>query len=302
MADPRVAASAPTSASHPQRFFPIHSSLQGFSTFTLLSTAIQTKIEAHTSSRYLQMPLRARYSISRKATPDKPHAVEFEFDPPVDSDELHDALREAYPHKRNLQQRISQAVIDFCLREQQEAEQRVSAPRPSFHSQHSTQSSSPRSSSWKIYSRSSISSFSSLNESDHETTTLQLIVRPPKRKLDSGGKAFPGAVEGDINSHLHTFRLSKKGKAVPRSPKPKVQQQRDTFGNLKSACDHHNKKKKKVRVFSNPGVISTKNFSALWTVRTGRNNLASHPLLVLKRHQAQLLTAWHLALQCRHTL
>lgn len=41
-----------------------------------------------------------------------------EFYPPKGSDELHDALKRAYPHLSSLQARMREAVIEFYLREQ----------------------------------------------------------------------------------------------------------------------------------------------------------------------------------------
>jgi len=44
-------------------------------------------------------------------------AAPLEFFPPKGSDELHDALRRAYPHLPNLQSRMREAVIEFYLEE-----------------------------------------------------------------------------------------------------------------------------------------------------------------------------------------
>jgi hypothetical protein len=46
-----------------------------------------------------------------------------EFFPPKGSDELHEALRQSYPHMKNLQQRMRQAVIEFHLAEQQQQDE-----------------------------------------------------------------------------------------------------------------------------------------------------------------------------------
>lgn len=45
-------------------------------------------------------------------------AAPLEFYPPKGSDELHDALKKAYPHLPNLQSRMREAVIEFYLKEQ----------------------------------------------------------------------------------------------------------------------------------------------------------------------------------------
>ena len=47
-----------------------------------------------------------------------------DFFPPKGSDELHEALKEAYPHLPTLQSRMREAVIEFCLAEQREEEAR----------------------------------------------------------------------------------------------------------------------------------------------------------------------------------
>ena len=45
-------------------------------------------------------------------------AARLEFYPPIGSDELHDALKRAYPHLPSLQARMREAVIEFYLTEQ----------------------------------------------------------------------------------------------------------------------------------------------------------------------------------------
>ena len=57
------------------------------------------------------------FFIARLGDPADP-AAPLEFYPPKGSDELHDALKRAYPHLPSLQARMRQAVIEFYLREQ----------------------------------------------------------------------------------------------------------------------------------------------------------------------------------------
>jgi len=60
------------------------------------------------------------YTISRVAGPDGEvdPCAPLHFDPPKGSDELHDALKQAFPHFKTLQERMLQAVIEFHTLEQ----------------------------------------------------------------------------------------------------------------------------------------------------------------------------------------
>jgi len=57
------------------------------------------------------------FFITRMGDPTDPTAP-LEFYPPKGSDELHDALKRAYPHLPSLQARMTEAVIEFYLKEQ----------------------------------------------------------------------------------------------------------------------------------------------------------------------------------------
>lgn len=57
-------------------------------------------------------------------------AAPLEFYPPKGSDELHDALKRAYPHLPNLQSRMREAVIEFYLKEQSAEYDFASQPTP----------------------------------------------------------------------------------------------------------------------------------------------------------------------------
>jgi hypothetical protein len=60
------------------------------------------------------------YFISRVSAPGEPidMCAPLVFYPPKGSDELHEALKVAYPNETNLSSRMRQAVIDFLLTEQ----------------------------------------------------------------------------------------------------------------------------------------------------------------------------------------
>lgn len=182
-----------------------------------------------------------RFSISRKLTPGKAHALEFEFDPPLDSDELYDALRLHYPNLNSQQRRVGQAVIDFCLREQQE-DQRFSSPSATSSQSFSVGDSPSSSTSSEILLAPPSFVSSSSEQLPSQPSTSQLIEKPlTSRKRRSN--QFPTA----INSQFKKFRFVEHGKPKPQIRQPRAKPQRDPFGNRKAACSEHHKTKKLVR-------------------------------------------------------
>jgi hypothetical protein len=136
----------------------------------------------------------------------KPGGCEFVFDPPSASDELYEALKEAYPVFRTHDQRVRQAIIDFCLREQKcekHGHDRSSALSLLDRRLHATAISSAA----HLQQRSKL-------ETPYDTVSVG---------LDKGKKLFP-ALRGPSQVTISPARHSRRKQALPSSPytKPRI--------------------------------------------------------------------------------
>jgi hypothetical protein len=148
----------------------------------------------------------------------KPGGCEFVFDPPSASDELYEALKEAYPVFRTNDQRVRQAIIDFCLREQKREKHgydRSFALRSLDRRLHATAISSAA----HFQQRSKL-------ETPYDTLSVG---------LDSGKKLLP-VFRGPSQVTLNPARHGRRKKALPSSPytKPRIE-----------PCVEHAKRKKR---------------------------------------------------------
>jgi hypothetical protein len=190
------------------------------------------------------MPQRVKFSISRK-----PETFDLEFNPPLKSDELHDALKDTYPHLKTLQLRQRQAVIDFYKREQYE-EDRASNSISSQNTKHSTPASTPAS----TPETNSSGNYLPIVRPDQAQSPSRLAAQPLKRKAKPELKSQNDSQQGkldDINSYIHTFSLSKAGKTNHQGKRPKTQQQREAyrFRKQNGTCEKHRRRKRKVGKF-----------------------------------------------------
>jgi hypothetical protein len=187
------------------------------------------------------MPPHAGFTITRK-----PGTDGLVFNPPKGSDELCDALEAAYPDEKTTYQRRRRAIIDFYLHEKFEDDQR-SSPASSYSSnQPSTQHSPPSASPSEHYLRTARGDRRYFAASPKEiSSTLQLVEMPLKRKC-------PSTQDEQLKNPALTaplfnkFRLVDTARPKTKTQKRKTEQQRDAFGNLKSACSIHSGKKKRV--------------------------------------------------------
>jgi len=194
------------------------------------------------------MPRPQTFRIWRKPNSDN----ELEYDPPLRSDELHDALKIAYPELKTLKQRIAQANIDFWLRELQEEQHRGSASSStSSPTQHSTKTSTPTSSPGRTSCRDQTEE-RDLERQQSAAVQLYKGKQSQKTTTPDSQKKRPISSASDINSHIHVFPLSEAGRSSRHAKKPKTKQQLDAYRTRKQsgACTHHRKRKREVRKVS----------------------------------------------------
>jgi hypothetical protein len=163
----------------------------------------------------------------------------FNFNPPLKSDELFFALKEAFPTISTHHSRMAEAVIGFCKSEQQEK----------GSGDGSGSGSSPRS---KASSQSSPTmSPASTPPSDTSNDqipdgALQLVPWPKPR----GKRAHPTTeLSNQMSSMVNIYKMSHKGVGKNKAKKPKSAQDLHDYRITKKtgACPRHRRGKHKVR-------------------------------------------------------
>jgi hypothetical protein len=179
------------------------------------------------------------FYITRVGEPGDPTAP-LEFYPPKGSDELYEALKEAYPHHGNLQARMREAVMEFYLNEQREAEARQ------YFSPQLTNNTTPE------YLPSPDSSFASA------------ISTPPPAQAMSNQNAVPQSSNPPAQHDLMDVW------SLPTSTQTKIHKRRNMTveekvkykaKRLVGACDDCRRRRRKVRALASPKCFSSYCFS-----------------------------------------
>jgi hypothetical protein len=163
----------------------------------------------------------------------------FEFDPPLHSDELFEAMKASYPTLNTHPRRMRQATVDFCLAEQLEDERRAS-PTSSQASGSGTSASfsASSSSSFTMAARSppSFQIFAAGDENARQTKASLSLVRHIQKSTTPKSK---------MHSMMNTF-VMENGKPTKRTPMTSKQLSEYTNARAEGACFRHRHQKKKV--------------------------------------------------------
>lgn len=172
---------------------------------------------------YLRTESAPTFSISRKIG----DPLSIEFDPPLKTDALFDALRQTYPDIKTHQLRLQKATIDFHTKEFDEEESRTSGqcynnllPRlPKINP------ASP----WRAFSQSS----------------------PSKSTVENPRNSQRDSMQPEFQSMIGYFEKTP-GSRKAHGKRPMSQKDREEYKVVKNigVCPKHRKQKKKVRLCS----------------------------------------------------
>jgi hypothetical protein len=220
------------------------------------------------------MPSTPKLTITRV-----PGTYDLVFDPPKGTDEHSDALEAAYPNKKTLIERRTQAVIEFYLREKEEAARRSSSVSLPYSQRPILPSSQDSTTSRSSHIGASSDSSPCPSGVVRVQSNLQLKPRLPTRKLSSTAKNQQPAVTSGIDAHLHTFRLTEEALPKSRVKKPKTKEQLDGYRirKLLGACDYHKLRKRKVTMMWNSKQNQADAISVLSIVKSGNKTFHSIP-------------------------
>ncbi len=150
-----------------------------------------------------------------------------EFYPPVGSDELHDALKRAYPHLPSLQARMREAVIEFYLTEQDPFGQSL------HHTLDTTMSVSPS------------------NLSSNESSFVSTVYTPPAvESTPSSSEATSSTPSQQDLMNVWTLPTSTQAKIHKRRNMTAEEKIKYKAKRLAGACDDCRRRRRKVRTES----------------------------------------------------
>lgn len=216
----------------------------------------QTRSYTQISSRRTNRPTpstMAKFSIWRKSE------VEFDFDPPLKSDDLFYALKEAYPYLKTHQSRMREAVISFCTREQKSQDD--SCSESSRNASGCSRMSFPEDAFSKPSTDNSSRSSRSPIRRNHQDWRPDEPRRTLKRKLGSltpeteaasttlrSSRSTVGSTDR-MHSMMDVISFSENGKSQGWAKKPMSDKDRKDYSDTRrlGACKKHRRAKRKVR-------------------------------------------------------